>query len=71
MVSGHVLLACSRRHVVQGAVRTDRVVMGSPVVDEAPGIGQIFKPVLVQTTIPEATVAALDKRVLSRLGPVG
>lgn len=46
IVSGHLLLKCSRRHVDQRALQADLIVMGSPVTDDALRIGPVFEPVL-------------------------
>ncbi len=69
IVSGHLLLKCSRRHVDQRALQADLIVMGSPVTDDGLRIGPVFEPVLVQTTVPNASIEAFSKHVLGWLGP--
>jgi hypothetical protein len=66
--SSHLLLEDGRRRVAQRAVWTDRMVVGAPVADDALSVGQILKPVLVQTSVLEASVDALNQRVRGRLG---
>ena len=51
----------------QRAVRSDGVVVDTPCLDRAPGVGQIDEPVFIQTGIPELAVEAFDQRVLDRL----
>ena len=56
-----------RRYVAQRAVRTNCVVMGPPLLDDAPGIGEIQEPVLVQAAVPEAAVEGFHEGILRRL----
>ncbi len=41
------------------------VVVVTPGVDDLPSVGEIAKPVLIQTAISESTVEGLDEGVLS------
>ena len=41
--------------------------MFAPLLDHAPSLEQIPEPMLVQTTVSELAVEALDKRILCRL----
>src|SRR5690554_3658461 len=54
------------RHVVQRAVRADRVVLSSPQVYFDPRFFHGSEPLAVQTFVTELAIQALHKRVLSR-----
>jgi hypothetical protein len=41
--------------------------MDPPLLDDAPGIGEIEKPVLVQTAVPESAIERLHEGILGRL----
>ncbi len=52
--------------VLQGTVRPDVVVVGSPLFNRVAGVEPITEPMLVETLIPELAVEAFDECVLCR-----
>ncbi len=61
------MLECGRGDIAKRAMWTHLVVVSLPVADDAPSVGQILKPVLVQTAVSEASVEAFNKSVLAGL----
>src|SRR2546427_5641743 len=57
------LLRCS---ISETAVRANRVVVNTPDLDVASGIGDRDEPVFIQAGIPKFAVVAFDKSVLCR-----
>src|SRR3990167_3835374 len=58
------------RKIAQRAVRSDRVVVLPPGLNEAPRLFEGGEPMLVQTLVPKPTIEALDIAVLGRLARV-
>ena len=56
-----------RGHVAKGAVRSDSIVLLSPLLDRLPSFLKCLEPVAVQTLFAEARIEALDERVLNGL----
>ena len=61
-----ILLELQRSQVSQRAVGPVPVVVGAPVLDHHPGVGQVLKPIQVQALISELAIETLDVPVLRR-----
>ena len=58
------------RHVLQTRMRSHRVVMTAPVLDQGPNFLPRSEPILVQTLIAKPPIEALIGVVLPRLAKV-
>jgi hypothetical protein len=74
-------VGCRRRQAIMGRMRTHKVVVLTPVLDEPPRLAQAGEDLLVQQLVPQPADEALGERVLLGLarrdvmpgdaGPVG
>lgn len=65
-ISGHLPGKHRRGHFAHGSVRPDRVVVGSPAVDDVACLSQAGEPMQVQAVLAELAVEAFHEGVLSR-----